>query len=68
MPTIITCDGGGGSDVKKSYPDPALELCVHLGDNVFTSKRVDAIQVGDYVCDVPGETGPSLEVTQVEVV
>jgi len=66
MPTIFTCDAPSG-DVKKSYPDPALKLCVEVANNQFAEKRVDQVEVGDKICHLL-RPGPSLEVTNVEVV
>jgi len=68
MPTIFTCDNPGGGDVTKSYPDPALKLCINLGNNVFGEKRVDQVEVGDWICPLVGKPGPALEVTAVQEV
>ena len=68
MLIIFTCDDGNGGELKRSYPDPSLKLCINLCDNMFAEKRVDAVQVGDLVCHYPGKPDIGREVTLIEVV
>jgi len=62
---IFTCSSPA-EDVTKSYPDGSLVICRDIGFNMFCPVRVDAVEVGHYICQDSDKPGASLEVTQVQ--
>lgn len=69
MAIYVTSTLGGTGTWAKTYTDPATPVCCEVGTNMFSSKRADALEVGDRICNSsPPVAGQSVTIETVEEV